>query len=172
MDIENMKHISIQEFIPEDSIDGKDILLSAFLEIWNAAENLKFLSFTIKPFDTEIVRFWLENHKEQGGRFFCAVRGGCEILGIAAIKVNPIEGFALYGIGVRPDFKRQGIGRKLVEYTVSQAINFDFKAVEVSVFADNSTMLRLLLSLDFIPVNMDFRKRGDGADIVHMKRYL
>ena len=167
-----MIEISIREFIPEESVDDKDRLLPAFLDIWNASDNLKFLSFTMKPFDVKIVRFWLENHKEQGGRYFCAVNKGGEIIGIAVVKINPIEGFELYGIGVHPEFKSQGIGRKLLEYTVTQAIKLDFKTVDASVFADNSIMLRLLLSLDFVPANMDFHKRADGTDVVNMKRYL
>ncbi len=167
-----MLKISIREFMPEDSIEDKDRLLPVFLEIWNAADNLKFLSFSMKPFEAEIVNFWLENHKEQGGRYFCAVDEGGDIVGVAVVKINPIEGFELYGLGVRPEFTSRGIGRKLIEYTVTQAMKFDFKAVDASVFADNSTMLRLLLSLDFVPANMDFHKRADGADIVHMKRFL
>ncbi len=165
-----MENISIKEFIPENSVDDKDALLPAFLDIWNNAGNLKYLTFTIKPFDPEIVNFWLENHKAQGGRYFCAVNSVDEILGIAVVKVSPIDGFELYGIGVRAELQRQGIGRKLIEYSVGQAIKLGFKAVDASVFADNSTMLRLLLSLGFVPVNMDFRKRADGTDVVHMKK--
>ncbi|MCG8686103.1 MAG: GNAT family N-acetyltransferase [Desulfobacterales bacterium] len=162
----------IREFIPEKSADDKDKLLPAFLDIWNHADNLKFLSFTMKPFDQTIVRFWLENHKEQGGHYFCYADQNDDIAGIAVVKINPIEGFELFGLGVRPEFKSQGIGSKLIEYTINQARTLDFKAVDVSVFADNIRMLRLLLSLDFVPVSMDFHKRSDGTDVVHMKRYF
>lgn len=62
-----LQTISIKEFIPEDRVGDKDALLSAFLEIWNAPDNLKFLSLTLKPFEPEIVNYWLENHKELGG---------------------------------------------------------------------------------------------------------
>lgn len=167
-----METVLIREFFPQDSRDDKDVLLPAFLEIWNADSNLRFLSFTMKPFDMETVRFWLENHKDQGGRYFGAVDGEGGILGIAVVSIRPTEGIELLGLGVRPEFKRQGIGRRLVACTVNQAVDLDFNAVDASVFADNAPMLRLLLSEEFIPVNMDFRKRSDGTDIVRTKRYL
>lgn len=167
-----MKNIIIQEFFPEDRVDDRNRLAPVFSEIWNATENQKYLSFTLKPFDRKTIRNWLENHKEIGGHFFCAVNEKGEIHGIAVVKANPIEGFEIYGIGVRPRFKRQGIGRKLIEQAVNRAITLDYKAVYTSVFADNSAMLRILLSLDFIPVGMDYHKRADGADVVHMEKRL
>lgn len=167
-----MRNISIREFVPQDRVDDREALLTAFLDIWNTSENLKFLSYTLKPFEPEMVRFWLENHKEQGGRYFCATGEDGEIFGISIVKVSGIDGFELYGTGVRPELKRQGIGCQLVAYSVNEAKNLDFNAVDVAVFADNVPMLRLLLSLGFVPVNMDFRKRADGADVVYLKRYL
>ena len=167
-----MINISIREFSPEDNLDDKAQLLPAFLDIWNAPDNLKFLSFTMKRFEAETIRFWLENHKEQGGRYFCAVSESGEIIGIAVIKNNPVQGFELYGLGVRPEFKSRGVGGRLIDHAVVQAVSLGFKALDASVFADNSGMLRLLLSLGFVPANMDFHKRADGTDVVHMRRYL
>lgn len=164
--------MNIREFIPEDSADDKNAVLPAFLEIWNAPENLKYLSFTQKLFDQETVNIWLDNHKEQGVRYFGAANKDGRILGIAIIKVNPIVGFEIYGVGVRPEFKRQGIGGKLIEYTICIASKLSYKAIDAVVFADNTAMLRLLLSLNFIPIGMDYHKRSDGADTVHLKRYL
>ena len=164
--------MNIREFIPEDSADDKNAVFPAFLEIWNAPENLKYLSFTLKLFDQETVNIWLDNHKEQGVRYFGAVNKVGRILGIAVIKVNPIVGFEIYGVGVRPEFKRQGIGGKLIEHTICTASKLSYKAIDAVVFADNTAMLRLLLSLNFIPIGMDYHKRSDGADTVHLKRYL
>lgn len=167
-----MKNITIREFVPEDNISDKDALLPAFLRIWNEDENLKYLSFSQKPFEQENVHIWLGSHKEQGVSYYCAVSESNEILGIAIIKINPIDCFEIFGVGVLPEFKRQGIGRKLIEHTISLAEKPEFRAIEASVFADNSPMLRVLISFNFIPVGMDYHKRADGADIVYMKRYL
>lgn len=45
-----MNEVVVLEYVPEDNIEATDFLVPAFLEIWNAQENLKFLSFTQKPF--------------------------------------------------------------------------------------------------------------------------
>ena len=167
-----MKNLTVREFFPADNAHDKDALLPAFLEIWNEVESLKYLSFTLKSFDQEVVRIWIENHKEPGGRYFCAVNEDNKIIGIAVIKVSSVDGFEIYGLGVRPRFKRQGIGRKLMEHTSRLAVELEFKAVDISVFADNRAMLTASLSQGFIPVGMDYNKRADGVDIVHMKKYL
>lgn len=167
-----MQTLSIKEFIPEDNVREKGMLLPAFMEIWNTPENLKYLSFTLQLFEQETVSFWLDNHKEQGGRYFCALNNNNEILGISVIKVNPVVGFEIYGVGVRPELKKQGIGRELITHAISVAEKLEFKDIDALVFADNAGMLRLLLSLGFIPTGMEYHKRADGADIVHLKKYI
>ena len=167
-----LQTVSIKEFIPEDRVSDKDALLSAFMEIWNAPDNLKYLSLTLNPFEPEIVNYWLENHKEQGGRYFCALNNHDEILGILVVKVNSVTGFEVFGVGVLPELKRQGVGRELLNYAVGVAEKIGFKDINALVFADNAVMLRLLLSLGFIPTGMEYHKRSDGADAVRLKKYF
>jgi len=166
-----MNNITIREYFPADS-DDKDAFLTAFLDIWNNDENLKYLSFTMKPFSHDTIRIRIEGHKKQNIQYICAINQNNEIVGIATLRVNPIEGLEIYGIGVRLEFQKQGIGRGLLEQIISLATQLEYKAIEAVVFADNSLMLRLLLSFGFIPVSMDFHKRADGADIVQMKLFL
>jgi RimJ/RimL family protein N-acetyltransferase len=165
-----MNDISIREYIPEKSQNDGELLLPAFLTIWNEPENLRFLSFTQKPFDEPTVRAWFSNHLSMGGHYYVAVEGNSTISGITVVKMNPVEGFELIGIGIRSGFKKQGIGSRLLGHVLSIALDSGFRAVETSVFTDNATMLRLLLSLSFIPVGMDYNRRCDGADMLRMKR--
>jgi len=167
-----MHNIVIREFFPEESADDKNRFLSAFLEIWNADENLKYLSFTLQPFSRDIIQARVDSRKEVEIRQFCAVNKDNEILGIATIKVNPLEGLEIYGIGVRLEHQKQGIGHRLIEHTIGLAKQLEYKAIDVVVFADNSTMLRLLLSHGFIPIGMEYHKKADGMDLVVMKLYL
>lgn len=167
-----MKDVAVRDFDAQDDESDRKQLLAAFLDIWNAEENLQFLSFTLRPFEKDIVRGWLVNHKDHGGRFLCAVDADGRVLGISVVKIDPVEGFEIHGLGVRPGFKRQGIGRKLLERTIDLAAELDFKSLDTAVFADNPAMLRALLSMDFLPIGMTFHKRADGADILRMRRRL
>ena len=167
-----MKSATFREFDAQDNEADKRDLLAAFLDIWNAEENLRYLSFTLRPFEKDTVRGWLDTHKELGGRFLCAVDGDGRVLGIAVVKIDPIEGFEIHGLGVRPGFKRQGVGRKLLERTIGLAADLGFRSVGADVFADNTQMLRILLSLDFRPIGMAFNRRADGADMVNTRRTL
>ena len=167
-----MQSIEIKELVPEDNLDAKMALLPAFLNIWNAAENLKYLSTTLIPVEQELVQTWLENHKHQGGKYFCAQDAQGKILGIMVIKVTPSEGFEIYGLGVLPQYKNNGIGRKLTQHAINIAESHGYKSLTVLVFADNTPMLCLLLKLGFIPVSMDYNKRSDGADSVYLRKYI
>ena len=165
-------NFNIKEYSPGEKPEDLNALLTAFLEIWNSDENLKYLSYTLKPFDKQIIKKRIERHKAHGIRYICAENEDNEILGIATIRVDGIEGFEIYGIGVKIESKKQGIGRRLIEYTINLAKELEYKAIDAFVFADNSVMLRLLLLLGFLPIGMEYHKRADGADLVQMKLFL
>lgn len=165
-----MLSMRIRELIPEDRIEDKKMLLPVFLQIWNASENLKFLSPTLIPFAPELVQIWLENHKAQGGRYFGALDEKNNILGVMVVKENPIEGFEIYGLGVLPEKKGNGVGRILLEHASVTAENRGFKAISTLVFADNTAMLCLLLKSGYVPVAMEYHKRSDGADAVRLMK--
>jgi ribosomal protein S18 acetylase RimI-like enzyme len=167
-----MPSVRIKEFVPQDNAEEKEALLPIFLKIWNAPENLKYLSQTMKPFAPELVRIWLENHKDQGGRYFCALNEQNNILGIMVVKENPVEGFEIYGLGILPKHKGMGVGRKLVEHAATVAEEHDFKDINALVFADNTAMLCLLLISGYTPVSMEHHKRSDGTDAVYLKKYI
>lgn len=167
-----MQPTKIKEFIPQESVEDKDRLLPAFLKIWNAPENLKYLSVTLAPFSQELVRTWLEHHKDNGGRYFCALDNRDEITGILVFKISPLDGCEIYGVGVDPKYKGKGIGRQLVEHAVCTAVSHGCRALDALVFADNAKMLRLLIAQGFVPVGMVHHKRADGADAVMLKKYL
>ncbi|MGD9162456.1 MAG: GNAT family N-acetyltransferase [Desulfobacteraceae bacterium] len=98
-----------------------------------------------------------------------AIKDKC---GIAVVGANPVEGFEIIGLGVQSDLKGKGIGTELLKYVLMVAADSDFKAVDAIVFADNITMLRLLLSMGFIPAHMGYNHRADGADTVRMRKRL
>lgn len=167
-----MQPIRVREWVPEDVAEDRAALLPVFLKIWNAPENFKYLSQTLIPFAPEQVQVWLENHKQQGGRYFCALDGQDNILGVLVVKDDPVEGFKIYGLGVLPEQKGRGVGRALVEHASIVAKERGFKDIKGLVFADNTAMLCLLLTSGYRPVSMEHCKRSDGADAVWLKRFI
>ena len=75
-------------------------------------------------------------------------------------------------MGVQHGLRSKGIGTELLEYVLKVASDSNFKVVDTIVFADNIVMLRILLSIGFIPVHMGYNLRADGADTVRMRKIL
>ena len=165
-----MCEVIIREFIPEKSAEDLALLLPAFLRIWNAKDNLRFVCLTIRPFDEAQARGMMSRHLAAGLRYFGAVdsRGG--IRGILVTHTSPCEGFEFANLGVQPEYKRKGIGRALIKHALHLAEQEGFRAVEGKVFADDLPMLRLALDLGFQPVRMEYGRRADGANVVHVKK--
>ena len=164
-----MAQIKINQFIPEQNDKDFQQLLPAFVKIWNTAENHKQLSAGKHAINADTLGDWLHNHVARGISYYCAVDEDNHIVGLSIIQEHPRLGMRSLGLAVRPENKHQGIGSQLIEHLISYAIQKDFSAVEVPVFADNVRMLRLLLKYGFIPVRMEYHMRYDGLDLVHMK---
>jgi ribosomal protein S18 acetylase RimI-like enzyme len=162
----------IRKFSPSTNESDFADLKAAYLELFNAPEALKYLSFTFKPFDDETVTNWFRSHLESGVAYYATLDPHDQIIGIGVTKASTPYGFELLGLVVRADHRGQGIGRGLVEHIVDVAQKEGFNAVDISVFADNKRMLRLVIDLDFIPVGITHRARADGTDVVHLKKYL
>lgn len=64
---------AIREFVPAREPLDFDRLLLAFLGFWNSPENLRFLSFSQRPFAAELVRARIEQHTPAGVRHWSRV---------------------------------------------------------------------------------------------------
>ena len=167
-----INEIIIREYFPETSQEDRDSLLDAYLKIWNHPDNLKYLSYSLKPFDEEAINKFFSNHIEMGVHYYAACNKDKNKCGVAVVGANPIEGFEIIGLGVQANLKNKGIGTELLKFTLKVAEDSDFKTVDTIVFADNIVMLRLLLYMGFIPVHMGYNLRADGADTVRMRKTL
>lgn len=162
----------IREYFPETSHKDMDDLLGAYVKIWNHPDNLKYLSYTQKPFDEETIKKYFSNHIEMGVHYYAACNKNRDKCGIAVAGSNSIEGFEIIGLGVQAGLKNKGIGTELLKYILKVAADSNFRAVDTIVFADNIAMLRLLLSMGFLPVHMGYNIRADGADTLRMRKTL
>lgn len=162
----------IREFIPGSNERDLEQLLPAFLAIWNAPENLPFLSFSLRSFTPDLVRGWFEQHIAAGVRYFAALDESSAITAISVVRADPIGVFELFAMAVRPDAQHQGVGRQLVAHATDVARSQGFRCVEGAVFADNPRMLRLLIAVGFQPIRMEYHRRADGADLVVLRALL
>ena len=164
--------IIIREYFPETDQKDREALLAAYMKIWNHPDNLKYLSYTQRPFNEEAIDKFFSNHIEMGVHYYAACNEEKNKCGVAVVGANPIEGFEIIGLGVQADLKEKGIGTELLKFTIQVAVDSEFRTVDTIVFADNIPMLRLLLSMGFIPVHMGYNLRADGADSIRMRKTL
>ena len=167
-----MSEHKIIELIPQNNEEDYNLILPAFLKIWNNPKNHKFLSFTLQPFTKEMASYWFKHHLDQGGRYFAVIDEKRTILGLLVIKINQIETFEISGLGVQPEFKRKGIGSSLIKHAIDLASDQNFQAVDAGLFTDNINMMRILLSFNFMPIRLNHHARADGMDLLYMKKYL
>lgn len=161
--------IEIKEIHFNSSHLEKEDFVKAYLEIFNAPENLTYLSFTGLPFRQEMVKSWvhdLEEHSEIRYRVAVSVE---HIVGISVLRQNVLSGFELLGLALHPDFKRQGIGTKLLADCIT--CSHEYRSIDAVVFTDNKPMLILLIKHGFIPVKMKSELRYDGVDTMLLKYY-
>lgn len=164
--------VMIKELIPETNPEDVELLVPAYLAIWNHPDNLQFLSFTGRRFEEAQLRDWCSRHVVAGVRYFCAFEGEQDIIGILVTRESPLEGFELFSVGVFPDQHRHGVGTSLIKHGLSVASSGGFQAVDGQVYATNAPMLCLLLNQDFVPVRIEHHRGPRGEDLVHLKKYL
>ena len=162
---------SIRQMIPETRPQDLEALVPAYLSIWNHPENRPFLSFTGQPFEEAQIRGWFSQHIAAGVRYFAAFGLDDQLVGILVVRVNAIEGFELFSLGVIPGEKRHGVATQLVRHGIEVASAQGYRSVDGQVYATNVPMLHLLLSEGFVPIRMEHHRGSMGEDIVHLKRY-
>jgi ribosomal protein S18 acetylase RimI-like enzyme len=101
-----------------------------------------------------------------------AVIGFCDILPNSAVGFAHV---ARLGMGVRSEWRRQGIGRRLLEACLALARKTDIEKVELEVFSDNIAAVRLYESFSFSRegVRVRGRKLNDRyQDVVLMALWI
>jgi ribosomal protein S18 acetylase RimI-like enzyme len=167
-----MAQVEIRELKPATDDSHLEQLLEAYMGIFNHPDNLAYLSLTQIPFEEAATREWLSRSRGEGRRYFAVVGEGDRILAISVVKADPVRGFEVSKLAVKPEVKYQGFGRLLIDCALTTAASEGYQAVDASVFADNDATLRLCVGSGFMPVRMTHHLRADGGDIVHLRNYL
>lgn len=161
--------VEIREIHGQSPQKEKEDFVNAYVDIWNAPENLPYLSFTGCPFREEMVRSWVNALTDYAEIRYRIAVSAEHIVGISVLRQHVLTGFELLGLGVHPDVKRQGIGTQLVTDCIACA--HDYRAIDAVVFVDNAPMLLLLIRHGFIPVTVKHELRYDGVDTLLLKYY-
>ncbi len=161
----------IQELVPQHN-QHHALLLKPFLTAaYQDPKVRQFITYTLRPFSEQHIDAWLSSHVDEHVRYLACIQDS-QIAGLAIVGENEEYGCELIGLIVSPDHHRQGIGRALVQHVFHLAQQSGWLSIDVSVFADNKKMLKLMIDEDFIPVRIEYHKRADGVDVVHFKKYL
>lgn len=100
------------------------------------------------------------------------VVGFCDILPIASVGFTHV---GRLGMGIRSEWRRQGIGGRLLQTCLSHAKETGLEKVELEVFSDNLGAVQLYQSFGFSREGVKLRGRkfeGRYQDIVLMARWL
>ncbi len=77
----------------------------------------------------------------------------------------------ILGIYVKPEHRRKGIGKMLMDKTLDEFMKSKCHKVRVEVFANNQGAIRFYLSLNFVQEGY-LRKDEDKKDVIIMSRFL
>ena len=143
----------------------------------NSVAAEKWYLATVDGFSLEQTRAYLKRVVDESLPQVLAVVEE-EVVGFCDILPNTTKGFVhvgRLGMGVRLEWRRQGIGRRMLGGCLSLARNAGIEKVELEVFSDNIAAVRLYDSFGFRQEGLKVRGRkleGRYQDLVLMAVWL
>ena len=138
----------------------------------SVAHERKFIGFVQAP-SLEKTRNWLMAGMEEGEIRLIALDGS-KVIGWCDIEIGQREGFVhagRLGMGLLKEYRRQGLGSRLLEETLSVAKKRGLERVELDVYTSNAPAIKLYDKFNF---QIEGRKRkarkldGTYDDIIVM----
>ncbi|WOH50318.1 GNAT family N-acetyltransferase [Bradyrhizobium sp. sBnM-33] len=114
------------------------------------ARERRYLAFLEAP-SFESTRAFILNNIKQGYPQLVAVSDG-QVIGWCDIVPNPRPIYShvgVLGIALLPEFRRQGIGGRLMRQTLDAARDFGLRRVELTVRESNAAAIRLYKKFGF-----------------------
>ncbi len=114
------------------------------------AQERKYLAFIQAP-DLDSVRKFVGNNIKHSLPQYVAVKEG-KVIGWCDIIPQSLEGFrhsGNLGMGVHPEFRRQGIGTKLISATLAKAKEQGLERIQLAVLASNTAAISLYEKIGF-----------------------
>jgi ribosomal protein S18 acetylase RimI-like enzyme len=143
----------------------------------NAVAAEKWYLATVDGFSLEETRAFLKRVVDGSlPRVIAVVED--EVVGFCDILPNTAKGFThvgRLGMGVRSEWRRQGVGHRMLDACLSLARNAGIEKVELEVFSDNVAAVRLYDSFGFRQEGLKVRGRkleDRYQDVVLMALWL
>jgi ribosomal protein S18 acetylase RimI-like enzyme len=133
----------------------------SFCEAVKVVATEKWHLATVDGFSIEQTRAFLKRVMDDSQPQVMAVVED-NVVGFCDILPNTATGFThvgRLGMGVRSEWRRQGIGRRMLDACLSLARNAGIEKVELEVFSDNVAAVRLYDSLGFNEEGLKARGR-------------
>jgi GNAT superfamily N-acetyltransferase len=140
------------------------------------ARERRYLAFVQAPPLESSHEFILSNIA-QGAPAFVAIKRD-EVGGWCDITPMRLVGFThcgRLGMGVRKDFRRLGIGQRLIQWTLGEAKQRGLERIELEVLASNTPAIKLYEKMGFVVEGVKKKaRRLDGAydDLVQMALFI
>ncbi len=115
------------------------------------ARERRYLSFVAAP-PLDSTRAFILNSIAQGYPQFVALSAG-EVVGWCDVtpKSGPIDArIGVLGMGLLPQFRRQGIGTRLIARVLGAARAYGYSRVELTVYRSNTNAIRLYEKTGFV----------------------
>ena len=106
---------------------------------------------TVEGFPLEQVRQFTDSIASAGGVQLVALAAG-RVVGWCDIRRSPFEGFrhvGTLGVGLLPQWREQGLGRRLIQAAVDAASRESVTRIELEVFASNSRAVHVFEVIGF-----------------------
>lgn len=151
------------------TIDDRQSLLDLFLPI--SADDLRYMRHNVK--DPQVISGWFDNINYEEVLPLVAVFGS-RIVGEATLHFHP--GPARHRAEVRiflaKDFRRRGVGSRLIQGLIELAKRHNLYMIEVNIVSDQNHIIRAFQNAGFEPkcVYEDYFMLPDGdlRDVAHL----
>jgi ribosomal protein S18 acetylase RimI-like enzyme len=184
-------HVSIGRYVAIGATHSRGIRIAVDIEIRPARESdaelirdavkavaaEKWYLATVEGWSVEDTRAFLQ-HIVAGDLPQATAFAKGEVVGFCDIIPHTAAGFThvgRLGMGVRSEWRRQGVGRRLLEACLSHAKRAAIEKVELEVFGDNIGALKLYESFGFCREGVRVRGRKFESryqDVVLMALWL
>src|SRR5437763_7983321 len=132
--------------------DAGDADLPAIIDIYNAAIATRLATAQLDPVTLEERRDWLKEHSPDRHPFWVLETDGRVIAWLDFKRFQPrcaYRGTAEVSVYVDEEFRRRGVGQRLLEQAIARAPSLGITALVGLIFGHNEPSLKLFQSLGF-----------------------